>query len=139
MSTTVRLTVTSSRGVLDVLVHIEERDDLGRRALLYRAVPAMAPEGDFFEARLVVVAQTIWQVVALAAHRPELRGVGVAPALLLDARTRTGGTVRSSSNLPAAKVLPNEYRTRSATETWERMRARGCATYDATVDRYEVT
>lgn len=119
---------------------IEWGEDLGRRTLTYRIVP---PGGslrdDFFSARLEQVAEGVWQVSAIVANRADLRGRGLMPAVLLDARTRTGGVVRSSSNQPAHKCLHAERRTASATASWVRMVERGDARSVPEEDRFYVT
>lgn len=140
-TTQTTLTASSHHGSANYAADIQEDYDLPEgRTLIYRIrKQADPPDTDFFEARLVETARGVWQVATISAHRLDLRGRGLMPAVLLAAKAWTGGQVRSSSNTEAEEVLRAEGRELLATRSWERMKARGDARYVASEDRYYVT
>lgn len=128
----VQLTATSSGGAQAVEAHVNVTAD----DITYHVVfPGEPLSKDFFFAHLRQVASGIWQIVAISAHRADLHGIGIGPAVLLDAKARLGARVMSS---PAGTAASGVFRSASATAMWERMLARGNARYDSATDQYEV-
>lgn len=136
-------TASSSSGSIPLDVSLTTGTENDRRFILLIATRVGVPDTeDHCELRIEEVLPDEWIVAALNT-RPALptipasnmRGVGVAPALFRLAQQQVnGGVIRSASNNEGQGV--NQFRWPDATAMWNRMVARGEATYDQNADRY---
>jgi hypothetical protein len=92
---------------------------------------------EFFELRLEVVDPTTFKVVMMNHHEMDVyRAMGIPEALIELAAYQLGKRVVSSSNNPGFHSSHGERRTLAATKVWERLIARGLASYSSMADMY---
>ena len=120
-------------GVIRAFRYIYEEELDGTHSFMVYSVPPPA-DGSAFEAAFCAIdADTVRQTVIVHHGHPNYRAMGIPDSLLPIVAAKLGKTVVSS---PSVAPGGGVFRTVNATTMWNRLIARGIASYDQATDIY---
>jgi hypothetical protein len=116
---------------------MDESEESGKVKWVFRVMPHDLNAADWFEFAITVINPTVGKITVMDnRNMVQYRGKGITEKMIEVAANVLGLTIISSTNNPQKKSLSIEWRTPAADIIWERLRAKGLATYNTEDDIY---
>jgi hypothetical protein len=115
----------------------DKSEENGRIKWVFRVMPFDLNATDWFEFAITVISPTFGKVTLMNnRNMVQYRGKGITERMIQEAANVLGLTIISSTNIPQKKSLSTEFRSSAADVIWERLKAKGHATYSQEDDIY---
>lgn len=119
------------------LYSIEESEENGHVKWIFSVMPADLQATDWYEFVVTKINDSTGKVTVMDNRNMiQYRGKGITEKLIDEASKVLDMTIISSTNVSVAKSLTTEWRTKTATKIWERLKAKGTASHDEQTDIY---
>ena len=119
------------------LYSITESEEEGRVKWIFRVMPGNLNATDWYEFAVTKIDDSTGKVTVMDNRNMiQYRGKGITEKLIDESSKVLNITIVSSTNIPSAKSLANEWRTEPATKIWERLKAKGSTSHDEQTDIY---
>lgn len=113
-------------------------NDDGKRIWKFIIIPEHEIYKDFFFFSAKEITDNQIKVTMINSHNQgAYSSKGIPEKIIEELQLLTGKEIISSSNNPLSKSFLEEYRTPPATKVWERLIAKGLASYDEQMDTYK--